>query len=584
MRHIPSIAICAGLLAAIGCGTTEPSAPKGDEVEKSKPAKAEPAEPAQPKEEKIVTPDLKAMAAKFVPTEIGVDVAKIPEKHRKTLAKIVEAARIVDDLFFQQVSKKNPDWRRQLAADPGAADALALFEINYGPWDRLGENAPFWGKEPKPAGATFYPEDMKKEELEAWVKAHPDQKEAFTGYFTVIERDGAGLKAVPYSEAYKDHLEPAARQLEDAAATAEDKRLRKYLLSRAAAFRSNDYRPSDMDWMDLGDGDLEVVIGPYEVYEDRLFGYKAAYEAFVTLRDPEATKKLAQIKKYIPELEGFLPIDDQFKNKHRGAESPISVVDVLYTSGNARAGVQTLAFNLPNDEVVQERKGSKKVMLKNVAHAKYDQILVPIAKRLVAEDQLDKVSFDAFFNHTLVHETAHGLGPGKLKLERDGKTIDTTVSQELKDLYSAIEEMKADVLGMYLNYFLIEKGMFPESFKENIYASFLGGFFRSVRFGVGEAHGKSNIVQFNYLVEKGAVEARPGGRYGYVADKMPEALKQLAREVLMIEARGDYAAAKAFIAKYGSVPPDLAAALAGLEEIPTDLKPSFPIELEMQNW
>lgn len=579
MRRTPSIAICVGLLAAWGCGTTEPAATKGDEVEKPKAAQAE---PAKAKEEKTVTPDLKAMAAKFAPTEIGVDEAKIPEKHRKVIVKLVEAARIMDDLFFRQVSKKNPDWRAQLQADPAAADALALFEINYGPWDRLEENAPFWGKEQKPACATFYPEDMKKEELEAWIAAHPDQKEAFTGYFTVIERDGAGLKAVPYSEAYEEHLEPAAKLLEEAAGLAEDKRLKKYLLSRAAAFRSNDYRPSDMDWMDLGDGDLEIVIGPYETYEDRLFGYKAAFEAFVTLRDPEDSKQLARIKSFIPEMEAYLPIDEQYKNKNRGAESPISVVDVLFTAGDTRAGVQTLAFNLPNDEVVQEKKGSKKVMLKNVAHAKYDRILVPIARRLVAADQVDKVSFDAFFNHTLVHETGHALGPGKIKVVREGKTVETTVSQELKDLYAAIEETKADVLGMYLNYLLIEKGMFPEAFKENIYASVLAGFFRSVRFGIGEAHGKANIVQFNYLSEKGAVEKRPDGKYAYVAAKMPEALKALAHDILMIEALGDYAAAKALIEKYGNLPADLSAALGGLAEIPTDLKPSYPIERQMQ--
>ena len=304
----------------------------------------------------------------------------------------------------------------------------------------------------------------------------------------------------------------------------------------------------------------------------------------MTLRDPEATKKLAQIKKYIPELEGYLPIDEQYKNKNRGKESPISVVDVLYTAGDTRAGVQTLAFNLPNDEVVQEKKGSKKVMLKNVAHAKYEKILIPVARQLVAADQVDKVSFDAFFNHTLVHETAHGLGPGKIKVVRDGKTIDTTVSQELKELYSAIEEIKADVLGMYLNFFLIEKGMFPEAFKENIYASFLGGFFRSVRFGVGEAHGNANLVQFNYLMGKGAIERRADGKYAYVAAKMPDALREFAREVLMVEALGDYAGAKAFIAKYGEVPADLTKALAGLTGVPTDLKPSFTIERQMQGW
>jgi hypothetical protein len=584
MRRKTLLAIATGLLFALGCGPKQPPDTSAANDVGQPPAQPAAAQPAPPKEEEAVTLDLKAMAARFAPTDIGVDEAMIPAKHRKLLAKLVEAARVIDELYLVQVSKKNLDWRRRLAADPAAADALAYFDIMYGPWDRLDENKPFWGSEAKPAGATFYPEDMKKEELEAWVAAHPAEKEAFTGYFTVIERDGAGLKAVPFSAAYRDRLESAAKLLEDAAKLAKDKRLEKYLRSRAAAFRSNDYRPSDMDWMDLGDGDVEVVIGPYETYEDRLFGYKAAFESFVTLRDPEASKKLAEIKSYIPEMEAFLPIDDRYKNKKRGAESPISVVDVLYTAGNARAGVQTLAFNLPNDEVVQEKKGSKKVMLKNVAHAKYEKILVPIARQLLAADQVDKVSFDAFFNHTLVHETAHGLGPGKIKVTRDGKQVDTTVSQELKDLYSAIEELKADVLGMYLNYFLIEKGMFPASFEENIYASFLGGFFRSVRFGVGEAHGNANVVQFNYLMDKGAIEVRPDGKFAYVPAKMKDALKALAHDVLMIEARGDYDGAKAFIAKHGEVPPELAKAIAGLTGLPTDLKPVFTIERQMQAW
>jgi hypothetical protein len=581
MHTANRFAIVAGLLAAFGCGPK----PAAEAPETTRPeAQAPAAQPAPPVEEPKVKLDLAAMAAAFAPTDIGVDEAQIPKRHRKLVAKLVEAARLVDDLYFRQVSTQNPEWRRQLVADPNAADALAYFDIMYGPWDRLNGDAPFWGTAAKPKGGTFYPADMKKDELEAWIAAHPDRKEAFTGYFTIIERDGAELKAVPYSEAYKDHLEPAAKALEEAAKLAKDKRLKKYLLSRAAAFRNNDYRPSDMDWMDLGDGDIEFVIGPYETYEDGLFGYKASFESFVTLRDPEASKKLSKIKSYLPELEGFLPIDEQYKNTSRGSESPISVVNVLFSAGDTRAGVQTLAFNLPNDEVVREKKGSKKVMLENVAHAKYDKILIPIARQLVAADQVGKVSFDAFFNHTLVHETAHGLGPGKITVERGGKKIETTVSQQLQDQYSAIEELKADILGMYLNYFLIEKGMFPESFKENIYASFLGGFFRSIRFGLGEAHGNANLVQYNYLKEKGAIERRPDGKFAYVADKMQEALKQLAHDVLMIEARGDYEGAKAFIAKYGEVPAELAEAIKGLEGIPTDLRPSFPIERQMAKW
>ncbi|HUT76178.1 MAG TPA: peptidase [Polyangia bacterium] len=571
--------LAAAVLVLSACGGDRQ--PADDAVKK--PEKPAPGADEGP-EQKAEVNDMAAEVAKFAPVEIGVADEKIPDKLRPVIAKLVEAARIMDRLYFVQVARENPDWRAAIAKDPKRADTLAYFDIMYGPWDRLDHDKPFWGDKAKPEGATFYPEDLTKAQFEKWVAAHPDQKEAFAGYFTVIEREGEGLVAVPYSKAYAEFLEPAAVLLDEAASLAADARLKKYLKSRAAAFRSNEYRQSDMDWMDLGDGDIEVVIGPYEVYEDRLFGYKAAFEAFVTLRDPADSAELSKIKALIPKMEAYLPLPDEHKNPNRGSESPISVVDVLFTAGDTRAGVQTLAFNLPNDEVVREKKGSKKVMLKNVAHAKYDGILMPIVKILLRESQLDKVSFDAFFNHTLVHETAHGLGPGKITVERDGKQVRTSVNVELKELYSVIEEAKADTLGMYLNYLLVEEGLHPASFVENAYASFLGGFFRSVRFGASEAHGKANIIQFNYLTEHGAVVRDADGRYGYEADKMRPAVEALARDLLLIEALGDYDGAKAFIDKYGQMPNHLSAALAGLADIPTDIRASYPIEKQMETW
>jgi len=565
MRTIIEAGLLAAALLLLGCGGATTPAADSD------------------KEAGAVKSEAACLVAKFAPTEIGVDEAKIPVGHRPVIARLVEAARIVDDLYRHQVSAKNGEWRAALAGDPSMTDTLAAFDIMYGPWNRLDHNRPFWGSEEKPAGANFYPADLGKEEIERWIADHPDLKEAFTGYFTLIARDGDGLKTVPYSEAYARWLEPAAKLLEEAAALAGDARLKRYLESRAKAFRDNEYRQSDMDWMDLGDGDLEVVIGPYEVYEDELMGYKAAFEAFITLRDPADSAELEKIKAYMKDMEAYLPIPDEHKNPNRGFESPISVVDVLFTAGDTRAGVQTLAFNLPNDEVVRERKGSKKVMLKNVANAKFDNILMPIARRLMRADQVDKITFDAFFNHTLVHETAHGLGPGKIKVTRDGKVVETTVNAELKELYPAIEECKADILGAYLNYMLVEKGMHPESFMENTYASLLGGFFRSVRFGAAEAHGKSNIIQINWLIEKGAVLVEDG-KYVYVPEKMRDAIESLAREVLMIEALGDYGKAKAMLEKYGEMPADLKAALDGLSDIPTDLRPSYPIEAQMKGW
>jgi hypothetical protein len=527
---------------------------------------------------------MRDLLEKFVPIEVGIEETRIADKHRPTLKKLLEAAKLIDTLFFLQADERNPAWRKQIANDPALADTLAAFDVMYGPWNRLEHNRAFWGDTERPKGVTFYPRDMTQDEFNAWLAVHPEDREAFTGYFTVIRRDGDKLVAVPYSEAYAEQLQPAARLLDEAADLAVDPRFATYLRSRADAFRSNQYTQSDMDWMDLGDGDIEAVIGPYEVYDDELFGYKAAYQSYITLRDPVSSAKLEAIKSFIPEMEAYLPIDDRYRNAHRGMDSPISVVDLLTNSGYGKVAVQALAFNLPNDEVVREQKGSKKVMLKNVAEAKYEKILVPIAQRLIRADQVPNVSFDAFFNHTLVHETAHGLGPGKITVERDGKKITTSVNEELKELYVAIEEAKADTLGLYLNYLLVEKGMHPPEFMENVYASFLGGFFRSVRFGANSAHGKANMIQFNYLVEKGAVVRDSDGRYGYVSDKMFEAVKSLAHDILMIQAHGDYAAASAFVGKYGQMGTELQSALEMLADVPTDIRPSYPVEEQMRSW
>ncbi|MCU0661341.1 MAG: peptidase [Myxococcota bacterium] len=575
-----------GVGLATGCGSAPSQTAMPEPEATSAATKNADGETYEAKEEKKegaqLKPDVKAILEQFSSTSIGVEEADIAPTLRPVIKKLVEASKIMHDLFLIQVDPQNPQWRVEIEKS-GDPYLLGLFDVMAGPWNRLEHNKPFWGGVEKPAGASFYPRDLNKEQLEAWIAAHPEQKEALSGYFTVIGREGESLKAVPYSQAYQTYLEPAAKLLEEAAGLSKDKRLKKYLKARAAAFRSNEYRQSDMDWMELGDGALEVVIGPYEVYEDALMGYKAAFEAFITLRDPVESKKLDKIKKLVPQMEQALPIDKKYRNVRRGSDSPLSVVEVLHTSGDTRSGIQTIAFNLPNDEVVREKKGSKKVMLKNVAQAKFNKILLPIAGQMMRQDQVEKVTFEAFFNHTLVHETAHGLGPGRIKMERGGKTIDTTVNDELKELYSTIEEAKADALGMYLNYFLVEKKVFSAEFIENVYASFLGGFFRSVRFGAGEAHGIANIIQFNYLMEKGAI-LDENGKYSYVSEKMKPAVESLSRELLMLEALGDYTGSKAFIDKYGKMPATLADRLAALKGVPTDIRPQYPIEQQMAAW
>lgn len=521
---------------------------------------------------------VKGQIAKLAPVEISVDPSLLNENDKAVLAKLVEAARLMDEIFLRQVYSRNVAIREALqqGSNPDYPTLLTYFTINFGPFDRLNHDEPFINlKHKKPGGANFYPEDMTREEFEAWIQAHPEDEEAFTSNFTIIRREGDRLVAIPYSRAYREFLEPAARLLKEAAALAQNPSLKKYLNSRAEAFLSNDYFQSDMDWMDLKDHKIEVVIGPYEVYEDALLGYKASFEAFITIVDPEESAKLRKVNQYLQDMELHLPIPDKYKNLHRGSASPIVVVQEVFTGGDTKAGIQTTAFNLPNDERVREAKGSKKVMLKNVAHAKYDKCWIPIVNIVLDPKDLQRVSFDAYFNHVLMHEMSHGLGPGTITV--NGRK--TTVNKELKETYSTIEECKADILGVYNLAYMVEKGVFPKEMKAQAYSSYLGGIFRSVRFGINEAHGGANAIAFNYLMEKGGFEYNPQTRKFRVNDaKIEGAIRDLAHDLLMIQATGDYEGAKRFIQKYRYLSPEMQDALNRLKDVPVDIRPVYTIE------
>lgn len=521
---------------------------------------------------------VKGQIAKLAPVEIAVDPSLLNENDKAVLAKLVEAAKLMDEIFLRQVYSRNVAIREALqqGSNPDYPTLLTYFTINFGPFDRLNHDEPFINlKHKKPAGANFYPEDMTREEFEAWIQAHPEDEEAFTSNFTIIRREGDRLVAIPYSRAYREFLEPAARLLKEAAALAQNPSLKKYLNSRAEAFLSNDYFQSDMDWMDLKDHKIEVVIGPYEVYEDALLGYKASFEAFITIVDPEESAKLRKVNQYLQDMELHLPIPDKYKNLHRGSASPIVVVQEVFTGGDTKAGIQTTAFNLPNDERVREAKGSKKVMLKNVAHAKYDKCWIPIVNIVLDPKDLQRVSFDAYFNHVLMHEMSHGLGPGTITV--NGRK--TTVNKELKETYSTIEECKADILGVYNLAYMVEKGVFPKEMKAQAYSSYLGGIFRSVRFGINEAHGGANAIAFNYLMEKGGFEYNPQTRKFRVNDaKIEGAIRDLAHDLLMIQATGDYEGAKRFIQKYRYLSPEMQDALNRLKDVPVDIRPVYTIE------
>lgn len=520
---------------------------------------------------------LKAQIEKFVPVEITVSKKLISSKDKKVVDELVNASREIHKIFLRQVWTGNVKLREELEKAGKKDDIFyQYFVLNAGPFDRLDHEKPFIGGVPKkPEGAGFYPDNITKDEFNAWIAKHPDDKEAFESSYTVIKRDGEGLKAVPFSEEYRGLLESSAGHLKKAAEFTDNESLKKYLLSRADAFLSNDYFQSEVDWVRLKDHTLEVVIGPYEVYEDNLFGYKAAFESFITRVDPEESAKLSKVVGMLDDLQGRLPVEDKYKGIGRNLSSPIVVAQSLYSAGDANRGVQTIAFNLPNDEKVRKEYGSKKVLLKNVQHAKFDNILTPITKLVMRPEDVKNVSFDAFFAHTLLHEVSHGIGPGEIK--KGGKA--TTVNKELKDLYTTIEECKADVLGAYNNAYLIEKGMYPKEFSDVLWPTYLAGIIRAVRFGINEAHGGGNAIQFNYLREKGAIEDDPKtGLLSVSRAKIEPAIKDLARELLLIEGRGDYNAAKKFIAKYRVMDASLKDALAKLASVPVDIRPIYAYE------
>lgn len=522
-------------------------------------------------------PDIAARLRQLPDTRIDYDRSLLDERETRVVAKLIEASREMDEIFLRQVSEENPALREKLVAmvrekRPGAQDALKYFDINKGPWDRLKADEPFIGSQQKPAGAAFYPADMTKEEFERWIASHPQDKETFQGLFTVIRRDGDRLVAIPYSKFYAVFLSRAGQRLREAAALTGNASLKMYLIRRADAFATDDYFDSDLAWMDL-DSSIEVVIGPYEVYEDGLFNYKASFESFVTVRDKAQSEKLGVYARHLPDMEKNLPIPDEHKNFNRKFESPIKVVQEIFTAGDARRGVQTSAFNLPNDERVRQAKGSKKVLLRNVMDAKFQQSGRPIAERVLDKDQIPSISFDAYFNETLFHELSHGLGPGVIT-GPDGKKIEARLL--LKNLYSTIEECKADVVGAWNILYAMDQKWLTSFDEKALAATITGLMFRSLRFGLEEAHGGGTAVQWNWYREKGAIVPAQGGRFRVETGKFREAVRSLANELLMIEATGDFARGQRLLDRYGKATPDMRQVIAKLADIPVDITPVFP--------
>ncbi|MGD1093759.1 MAG: hypothetical protein ABSB35_17440 [Bryobacteraceae bacterium] len=510
--------------------------------------------------------ELDRMIARFAPADMRVDTSQLAPGDRQALSKMLEAARVIDDIFVTQLWSGNAALRAQLMKDtsPLGKARLHYFELNRGPWSDLDDHLAFLpGVPPKKLpGANFYPEDMTRDEFETWAAKLPAaQNEAARGFFTVIRRGPSkALEIQPYNQAYAHDVQRAAQLLEEAAALTPNATLKKFLQLRAKAFLSNDYYESDVAWMEL-DAPIEITIGPYETYNDELFGYKAAFEAYVTLRDDRETATLNSFADHIQEIENNLPEDPKYRNPRLGSLAPIRVVNEILAAGDGAHGVRTAAFNLPNDERIVQKMGSKRVMLKNVQEAKFAKTLEPIARRVLSADEQRDLSFDSFFTHILAHEMTHGIGPQQ------------NVRQALKKQHSAIEEAKADVTGLFMLQYLFDHKLMPAA-ERPLYTTYLASSFRTLRFGVHEAHGKGMAMQFNYLMDKGAFVERPDGTFAVDFSKIKNAVRDLVHDLLTIEATGDYARAKKMLDELGVLRPPLAAALAKLTDIPTDIEPA----------
>jgi hypothetical protein len=576
---------------------------------------------------------LQKQLQRYSPVTLEAKLTELSEADQKALGLIVKAAKIMDDIFYEQVWNSNPalrDWLKD-HANASKLDKLKwdYFTINKSPWSSLDENEAFlstadsavkllpgatkaiagWkGLEyraafpvTKPPGANFYPPDMDKMEFTLWLNGlTEEQKHAATGFFSVIKRrseanldasdhlasstkklpdSNSDLYSIPYSEIYRPFLKKASEFLQKAGDLVSSPSLKKLLHSKAEAFLSNEYYESDIAWMDL-DSKLDITIGPYETYEDEIFGYKATFETFIGIRDDKATADLKLFGDNLKLLEDNLPLESVYKSTDVSA-APIRVIQLIYNSGDVK-GPQTVAYNLPNDEKIVKDRGTSMVMLKNVQEAKFEHILKPIAEITISKEQRGLVDFDSFFTHTICHECCHGIGPHTITLP-GGQT--STVRKELQEVHSAMEEAKADIVGLWALKFLITKGLLSKSMVESMYVSFLAGCFRSIRFGLTEAHGKGQALQFNYLYEKGAFVFHEDSTFSVDFAKIEGAVESLSHEILTIQGKGDKNAATLLLNKYCTITGPLKTALENLErvKVPVDISPTFPLAEALMN-
>lgn len=502
----------------------------------------------------------------YTSVRLTADLSGLSHKQRRMIPLLIEAAGHMNDAFWMQAyGDKNT-----LMANIKDSDTRQHVTYNYGPWDRLRGNESFVkGVGAKPAGANFYPADMTKQEFDRWIADHPDQADAFKSLYTIVTRDEQGqLKTIPYHEFFHQQVKAASDKIRQAAVLADDPGFKKYLRLRADALLNDQYQPSDLAWLDMKNNTIDIVIGPIETYEDQLFGYKASYEAYVLIKDKEWSKRLAKYAALLPDLQKGIPVAAAYKSEMPGTDSDLNAYDVVYYAGDCNAGSKTIAINLPNDEEVQLKKGTRRLQLKNSMRAKYDKILLPIADELIDQDQRKHITFNAFFANTMFHEVAHGLG---IKNTINGKG---TVREALKEQASALEEGKADILGLYMVTKMFEQGELTEGTVMDNYVTFLAGIFRSVRFGASSAHGRANMLRFNFFNKIGAFSRDAAtGKYRIHVEKFKEAMTKLSSRILTLQGDGDYQGVKSLMAEMGNIGDSLQADLDRLTHagIPVDV-------------
>ncbi len=521
----------------------------------------------------VIAPDIDQRLAQWKPVKMPYDSSRLSARERGMVQALVEASQYLESIFWRQSDPEGLKIWKQLAGsqDPREQNARRLLFIMGSRWDLLDHEKPFLGTQPMPPGRGFFDPALTREMIEAYVSNHPDKRDAIYSGYTIIERRGDELAAVPYHTAYKALVEPASKALRRAAELSGDPLFARFLRLRADALLTDDYYESDLAWLDLKDPKFDVIMGPYETYTDGLLGVKTSYEAAVLIRNEAESRKLATFAKYVPELQEALPLAAEDRPSKHGLATPMEVMDAPFRAGDLRHGYQAVATNLPNDPRIHVKKGTKKIFFKNFMDARVNEVILPIGKRLMRPAEAARVTGEGYFTVVLMHEISHGLGPAYARVK--GKQID--VREAIGPLYSGLEEAKADATGMFALEWLVKNNVLPKERLDEFYSSFVGGIFRTLRFGTAEAHGQAELMEFNYLSEQKAIVRDASGRYGIDMAKMPAAFAQLTKELLEIEATGDRTRGEKWFARYSEVPPDLQTALASIRDIPVDIDPVF---------